>query len=144
MNNKDFLNNLAARLETTPQDIQTIIEAFSKALSEKLEEGDTLAIQNFGSFEIKKKMELLKEQFITFIGLLLSGWVGWLFGRPKQRVELQSNELDNVDKAIHIYREMIDDLGVKYAKAIADLNEANQRIKELESSIDNLLKQLRK
>ena len=57
MNNKDFLNNLAARLETTPQDIQTIIEAFSKALSEKLEEGDTLAIQNFGSFEIKKKME---------------------------------------------------------------------------------------
>ena len=39
---------------------------------------------------------------------------------------------------------MIDDLGVKYAKAIADLNEANQRIKELESSIDNLLKQLRK
>ena len=89
-------------------------------------------------------MELLKEQFITFIGLLLSGWEGWLFGRPKQRVELQSNELDNVDKAIHIYREMIDDLGVKYAKAIADLNEANQRIKELESSIDNLLKQLRK
>ena len=57
MNNKDFLNNLAARLETTPQDIQTIIEAFSKALSEKLEEGDTLAIQNFGSFEIKKKMD---------------------------------------------------------------------------------------
>ena len=94
--------------------------------------------------QIKKKMELLKEQFITFVGLLLSGWAGWLFGRPKQRVELQSSELDNVDKAIHIYREMIDDLGEKYAKAIADLNEANQRIKELESSIDNLLKQLRK
>ena len=50
MNNKDFLNNLAARLETTPQDIQTIIEAFSKALSEKLEEGDTLAIQKFRFF----------------------------------------------------------------------------------------------
>ena len=144
MNNKDFLNNLAARLETTPQDIQTIIEAFSKALSEKLEEGDTLAIQNFGSFEIKKKMELLKEQFITFVGLLLSGWAGWLFGRPKQRVELQASELDNVDKAIHIYREMIDDLGEKYAKAIADLKEANLRIKELENSIENLLKQLRK
>ena len=144
MNNKDFLNNLAARLETTPQDIQTIIEAFSKALSEKLEEGDTLAIQNFGSFEIKKKMELLKEQFITFVGLLLSGWAGWLFGRPKQRVELHASELDNVDKAIHIYREMIDDLGEKYAKAIADLKEANLRIKELETSIETLLKQLRK
>ena len=89
-------------------------------------------------------MELLKEQFITFVGLLLSGWAGWLFGRPKQRVELQASELDNVDKAIHIYREMIDDLGEKYAKAIADLKEANLRIKELETSIENLLKQLRK
>ena len=66
------------------------------------------------------------------------------FGRPKQRVELQASELDNVDKAIHIYREMIDDLGEKYAKAIADLKEANLRIKELETSIENLLKQLRK
>jgi len=98
---------------------------------------------NFAS-QIKKKMELLKEQFITFVGLLLSGWAGWLFGRPKQRVELQASELDNVDKAIHIYREMIDDLGEKYAKAIADLKEANLRIKELENSIENLLKQLRK
>lgn len=62
----------------------------------------------------------------------------------KQRVELQASELDNVDKAIHIYREMIDDLGEKYAKAIADLKEANLRIKELETSIENLLKQLRK
>ena len=50
-------------------------------------------------------MDLLKEHFFSFIGLLLSGFAGWLFGRPKQRVELQSSELDNVDKAIHIYRE---------------------------------------
>jgi hypothetical protein len=84
-------------------------------------------------------MDLLKEYFFSFIGLLLSGFVGWLFGRPKQRVELQSSELDNVDKAIHIYREMIDDLSAKYAKAIADLNEANRRIKELENAVETLL-----
>lgn len=35
---------------------------------------------------------------------------------------------------------MIDDLGAKYAKAIADLNEANQRIRELENSLEKLLK----
>lgn len=84
-------------------------------------------------------MDLLKEHFFSFIGLLLSGFAGWLFGRPKQRVELQSSELDNVDKAIHIYREMIDDLSAKYAKAIADLNEANRRIKELENAVESLL-----
>ena len=72
--------------------------------------------------------------------MLLSAFVGWLFGRPKQRLELQSSELDNVDKAVRIYREMIDDLGAKYAKAIADLNEANQRIRELENSLEKLLK----
>ena len=44
-----------------------------------------------------------------------------------------------VDKAIHIYREMIDDLSAKYAKAIADLNEANLRIKELENAVETLL-----
>ena len=75
-------------------------------------------------------MDLLKEHFFSFIGLLLSGFAGWLFGGPK---------LDNVDMAIHIYREMIDDLSAKYAKAIADLNEANQRIKELENAVETLL-----
>ncbi|AVM51181.1 cell wall anchor protein [Capnocytophaga sp. oral taxon 878] len=85
-------------------------------------------------------MELLTQPIVTFISMLLSAFVGWLFGRPKQRLELQSSELDNVDKAVRIYREMIDDLGAKYAKAIADLNEANQRIRELENSLEKLLK----
>ena len=52
-------------------------------------------------------MELLKEHLLSFVGLVLSGLAGWLFGRPKQRLELQGSELDNVDKAIHIYRDMI-------------------------------------
>ena len=86
-------------------------------------------------------MDLLKEHFFSFIGLLLSGFAGWLFGRPKHRLELQRSELDNVDKAIHIYRDMIEDLSAKYAKAIADLNEANERIKELERVIRGLMHQ---
>lgn len=85
-------------------------------------------------------MDLLKEPIVTFVSLLLSGFVGWLFGRPKQRLELQSSELDNVDKAVHIYRDMIEDLSAKYAQAIADLNEANRRIRELEASLEKLLK----
>ena len=43
-------------------------------------------------------MDLLKEPIVTFVSLVLSGFVGWLFGRPKQRLELQSSELDNIDK----------------------------------------------
>ena len=45
-------------------------------------------------------IEGLKEHFVSFIGMVLSGVVGWFFGRPKQRMELQTSELENVDKAV--------------------------------------------
>ena len=59
-------------------------------------------------------------------------------------MELQTSELDNVDKAVKIYREMIEDLGAKYANAIEELKRANQRIKDLEGSVEELLTELKK
>ena len=88
--------------------------------------------------------EVVKEHFGAFFGMVLSGLAGWFFGRPKQRLELQSSELDNVDKAVKIYREMIEDLGAKYANAIEELKRANQRIKDLEGSVEELLTELKK
>ncbi|HFA9692592.1 cell wall anchor protein [Capnocytophaga sputigena] len=88
--------------------------------------------------------EVLKEHFGSFIGMVLSGLAGWFFGRPKQQMELQTSELDNVDKAVKIYREMIEDLGTKYANAIEELKHANQRIKDLEASVEELLTELKK
>ena len=88
--------------------------------------------------------EVLKEHFGAFIGMVLSGLAGWFFGRPKQRLELQSSELDNVDKAVKIYRDMIEDLGAKYANAIEELKKANARIKDLEASVEELLAELKK
>ena len=74
-------------------------------------------------------IEGLKEHFVSFIGMVLSGVVGWFFGRPKQRMELQTSELENVDK---------------YASAIEELKKANQRIKDLENSVEGLLTELKK
>ena len=88
--------------------------------------------------------EVLKEHFGSSIGMVLSGLAGWFFGRPKQPMELQTSELDNVDKAVKIYREMIEDLGAKYANAIEELKRANQRIKDLEGSVEELLTELKK
>lgn len=59
-------------------------------------------------------------------------------------MELQTSELDNVDKAVKIYREMIEDLGAKYANAIDELKKANLRIKDLEASVEELLTELKK
>lgn len=89
-------------------------------------------------------MELLKEILLPVITTFVGALVGWFFGRPKEKAELQTSELDNVDKAVKIYREMIEDLSQKYAKAISDLEKANQRVKELESSVEELLSELKK
>ena len=39
---------------------------------------------------------------------------------------------------------MIEDLGAKYANAIEELKHANQRIKDLEASVEELLTELKK
>ncbi len=57
MNNKDFINTLAARMDTNTKDVQRIAEAFVSELAAELSEGTPLTVQGFGSFEIKKKME---------------------------------------------------------------------------------------
>lgn len=89
-------------------------------------------------------MELFKEFLIPVLTTFVGALVGWFFGRPKEKAELQTSELDNVDKAVKIYREMIEDLGRKYEKAISDLEKANLRIKELENSVEELLAELKK
>ncbi|GIJ93361.1 hypothetical protein CAPN002_05790 [Capnocytophaga stomatis] len=89
-------------------------------------------------------MELLREFLLPVLTSFAGAFVGWFFGKAKEKAELQTSELDNVDKAVKIYREMIEDLGEKYAKAISDLEAANLRIKELERSVDNLVDELKK
>ena len=57
MNNKDFLSGMAARIGATPKEVQQMVSHFAAVLADTLEEGDTLPVQGFGSFEVKKKME---------------------------------------------------------------------------------------
>ncbi len=89
-------------------------------------------------------MELLKEILLPIITTFVGALVGWFFGRPKEKAELQTSELDNVDKAVKIYREMIEDLGEQLRKAISELNEAKTTIKELENTIEGLTTELMK
>lgn len=89
-------------------------------------------------------MELFKEFLIPVLTTFAGALVGWFFGRPKEKAELQTSELDNVDKAVKIYREMIEDLGKQLSKAIAELNEAKTTIKELENTIEGLTTELMK
>ncbi|MGN0086289.1 MAG: HU family DNA-binding protein [Alloprevotella sp.] len=57
MNNKDFLTALGSRLDIPAAEAKQLTEAFINAMADHLDEGAALAVQGFGTFEIKKKLE---------------------------------------------------------------------------------------
>lgn len=57
MNNKDFINALSLRLGATAKKTQSLTNGFVNDFAEKLDDNTSLAVQGFGIFEIKKKME---------------------------------------------------------------------------------------
>ena len=86
----------------------------------------------------------MNEVVITAFVSVVTSLVTWFAARRKNLADVRNSELDNVDKAVKIYREMIEDLGTKYANAIDELKKANQRIKDLEASVEELLTELKK
>ena len=54
MNNKEFIADLATRLDEKAKETQRLASIFSTVFAE---EGDSLSIQGFGTFEVKKKLE---------------------------------------------------------------------------------------
>ena len=57
MNNKEFTSELAARLGYTIKDTSELMNSLLSSMTQELEEGNVIAIQGFGSFEVKKKAE---------------------------------------------------------------------------------------
>ena len=57
MNNKEFTAELSKRLGYTQKDTSELISSMLSFMTEQLEEGNGIAIQGFGSFEVKKKIE---------------------------------------------------------------------------------------
>jgi DNA-binding protein HU-beta/integration host factor subunit alpha len=59
MNNKQFIAELANRMGYTIGDTQKMVYQMVDAMGDSFQEGNTIMVQNFGSFEVKKKMELI-------------------------------------------------------------------------------------
>ena len=57
MNNKEFTSELAERLGYTIKDTAELIGSLLSDMTQELEEGNVIAVQGFGSFEVKKKAE---------------------------------------------------------------------------------------
>lgn len=57
MNNKDFIAKLALRNNIKPADAQQMVNTLLSAMVETVLDGNAVQLPNFGSFEVKKKLE---------------------------------------------------------------------------------------
>lgn len=73
----------------------------------------------------------MQEILILFISNILTGISAWIFSRRKQQVETDNQVLKNLELAISVYSQIINDL----KKEIESLN---IKVQELESKIDEL------
>lgn len=57
MNNKEFTSELSQKLGYTLKDTSELVASLLSDMIRQLEEGKIVSIQDFGTFEVKKKME---------------------------------------------------------------------------------------
>lgn len=58
MNNKDFITTIADRLGYTADETQKMVDIVIEAMGDQFQEDDApVSIPNFGTFEVKKKLE---------------------------------------------------------------------------------------
>ena len=57
MTHKEFITELAERNNITAKETQQLVDCLTETMADTLDEGDTITIQGFGNYEVKKKME---------------------------------------------------------------------------------------
>lgn len=57
MNNKEFISELSRRLGYTNKDATRMVASLLSVMTQELQDGKTIALQGFGTFEVKKKLE---------------------------------------------------------------------------------------
>jgi len=90
----------------------------------------------------------MNENMITvLVSALVSvftGLIGFATGRKKSLAEADSTTIDNVEKALAIYKDIIDDMKARYDKEIADLKskliDYEKNINQLEQKIKSFKK----
>jgi chromosome segregation ATPase len=81
----------------------------------------------------------MKDIIITALSSgLLTGILTWAAARRKTLAEAQTNELENVNKAVGYYREMLDDMAGRYKEAIKELQGIKDQMSGLEAKLIKL------
>lgn len=57
MNNKEFISALSSKTKLTPREVGQLVRDMVSLITYELTEENTIGITNFGTFEVKKKLE---------------------------------------------------------------------------------------
>lgn len=57
MNNKEFIAELASKTGYTQADTQQMVKTVIEKMAEDFDNGDTVQITGFGTFEVRKRLE---------------------------------------------------------------------------------------
>lgn len=65
MNNKDFIAELSRRIGRSAKETSELTNLMLLEITHQLEEGNSISIQGFGTFEVKKKNERISVNPLT-------------------------------------------------------------------------------
>ncbi len=71
MNNKDFLLKLSQRSGNELDATSRLVESVLHSMVDQLQDGNSVVISGFGSFEVKKKMERISVNPVSHQRLLI-------------------------------------------------------------------------
>lgn len=71
MNNKEFTSELSQRLGYTIKDTSELIISLISDITQQLQDGNTISVQGFGTFEVKKKAERITVNPTTKLRMLI-------------------------------------------------------------------------
>jgi len=74
------------------------------------------------------------EHLWEILGFVVTAFVGtffgWLFGRKKEKVELEGTKVQNFDAALEAYKKMYEDMITDLKTQVIELKEENVSLKE--------------
>ena len=71
MNNKEFISELSRKTGYNNKETSRLVSSVLGIMTQELQDGNTVAIQGFGTFEVKKKMERVSVNPVTQQRLLI-------------------------------------------------------------------------
>ena len=71
MDNKDFISELSPRLNYSNKETTRLVSSVLSVMTQELQDGKTITIQGFGTFEVKKKLERVSFNPVTQQRLLI-------------------------------------------------------------------------